>query len=91
MMDAAVANDARVMAKGQVPIPKNIRAGLGISSGDRVPFVAENESVRGVNSAFYAMQKFQEEMRGQAEVAGFESEEEIAEWIMESRREEDAK
>ena len=89
MMNTAVVNDARVMSKGQVTIPKNIRAVLGISPGDRVTFVSENGSVKVVNSALYAMQKFQKEMRGQAELAGLKSEEDVAEWITESRREED--
>ena len=59
---AVVINDARVMAKGQVTIPKNIRAALGISTGDRVTFIVENGTVRVINSAVYAMQKFQEQM-----------------------------
>lgn len=88
MLNTAVINDARVMSKGQVTIPKNIRAILGIAPGDRVTFVAENNSVRVVNSAVYAMQKFQEEMKGRAASAGFTSEDEIAEWITNSRREE---
>lgn len=90
MVNTAVVNDARVMSKGQVTIPKNIRAVLGISPGDRVTFVSENGSVKVVNSALYAMQKFQKEMRGQAEIAGLTSEEDVAEWITESRREEDS-
>ena len=88
MLNTAVINDARVMSKGQVTIPKNIRAILGIAPGDRVTFVAENNSVRVVNSAVYAMQKFQEEMKGCATSAGFASEDEIAEWVTNSRREE---
>ena len=88
MLDTAVINDARVMSKGQVTIPKNIRAILGIAPGDRVTFVAEKDSVRVVNSAVYAMQKFQEEMRGSAASTGFASEDDIAEWITKSRRKE---
>lgn len=88
MLNTAVINDARVMSKGQVTIPKNIRAILGIAPGDRVTFVAEKDAVRVVNSAVYAMQKFQEEMRGRAASAGFTSEEDVAEWIMKSRGEE---
>lgn len=88
MLHTAVIHDARVMAKGQVTIPKNIRAILGIAPGDRVTFVAEKDAVRVVNSAVYAMQRFQEEMRGRAATAGFTSEEDIAEWITKSRREE---
>lgn len=67
---AVVINDARVMAKGQVTIPKNIRAALGISTGDRVTFIVENGTVRVINSAVYAMQKFQEQMKGEAGKAG---------------------
>ena len=87
---AVVINDARVMAKGQVTIPKNIRAALGISPGDRVTFIVENGTVRVINSAVYAMQKFQEQMKGEAGKAGFVNEDDVAEWITSSRREENA-
>ncbi len=83
-------NDARVMSKGQVTIPKNIRAALGVSTGDRVTFIVEDGTVRVINSAIYAMQKFQQQMKGQAAQAGFVSEEDVASWITESRREENA-
>ena len=83
-------NDARVMSKGQVTIPKNIREALGVTTGDRVTFISENGSVRVINSAVYAMQKFQEQMKGQAEKAGFASEEDVADWITNTRREENA-
>lgn len=83
-------NDARVMSKGQVTIPKNIREALGVTTGDRVTFIFENGSVRVINSAVYAMQKFQEQMKGEAEKAGFTSEEDVADWITNTRREENA-
>ena len=83
-------NDARVMSKGQVTIPKNIREALGVTTGDRVTFIFEYGSVRVINSAVYAMQKFQEQMKGQAEKAGFASEEDVADWITNTRREENA-
>lgn len=82
---AALVNDARVMAKGQITIPKNIRTALGVSTGDRVTFIVENGSVRVVNSAVYAMQKFQEQMKGEAEKAGFASEADVAAMINEHR------
>ena len=83
-------NDARVMSKGQITIPKNIREALGVTTGDRVTFIFENSSVRMINSAVYAMQKFQEQMKSQAEKAGFASEEDVADWITNTRREENA-
>ena len=86
-MDAvAFVNDARVMSKGQVTIPKNVRAVLGIDTGDRVTFVVDGNNVRIVNSAVYALMRFQEQMRGEAEKAGLLSEEDVAEWITSSRR-----
>ena len=90
MSENILINDARVMSKGQVTIPKNIRAALGVSTGDRVTFIVENGSVRIINSAVYAMQKFQEQMKGQAALAGVASEEDIANWITSSRQEENA-
>ena len=90
MSENILVNDARVMSKGQVTIPKNIRAALGVSTGDRVTFIVENGSVRIINSTIYAIQKFQEQMKGQAALAGFASEEDVADWITNSRREENA-
>ena len=90
MSENILVNDARVMSKGQVTIPKNIRAALGVSTGDRVTFIVENGSVRIINSAIYAIQKFQEQMKGQAALTGFASEEDVADWITNSRREENA-
>lgn len=87
-MAETLVNDARVMSKGQVTIPKNIRAALGVSTGDRVTFIVEGGSVRVVNSAVYAMKKLQQQMKGEAEKAGFLSEEDVAAWITASRREE---
>ena len=90
MAQSVLVNDAKVMSKGQVTIPKNIRAALGVSTGDRVTFIVEEGTVRVINSAIYAMQKFQEQMKGQAILAGLSSEEDVAEWITQSRREENA-
>ena len=90
-MDAtAFVNDARVMSKGQVTIPKNVRAALGIETGDRVTFIVEGNNVRVVNSAVYALMRFQEQMDGEAEKAGLLSEDDVAEWITSSRRKENA-
>ena len=35
-------DNAKVMAKGQVTIPKDVRSMLGVSSGSRVTFIVEN-------------------------------------------------
>lgn len=87
-MDTAFVNDARVMTKGQITIPKNVREALGVESGDRVTFIVEGNNVRVVNSAVYAIMRLQNQMRGKAEKAGLFSEEDVANWITQSRREE---
>ena len=90
MADSAFVNDARVMSKGQVTIPKNVRAALGIDTGDRDTFIVDGNNVRVVNSAVYALMKLQEQMSGEAEKAGLLNEEDVANWITASRRKENA-
>ena len=50
-------NDARVMPKRQVTIPKNVRSALGIEAGDRVTYIVDGTNVRVVNSAVYALMR----------------------------------
>ncbi|WP_297967532.1 AbrB/MazE/SpoVT family DNA-binding domain-containing protein [uncultured Anaerovibrio sp.] len=89
MSTTAFVNDSKVMSKGQVTIPKNVRTALGINTGDRVTFIVDGSNVRVVNSAVYALMKFQEQMKGAAKDAGILSEEDVANWITASRREEE--
>ncbi len=81
-------DNAKVMSKGQITIPKDIRDILGVSSGDRITFIVEGNSVRMVNSAIYAMQILQQEMKGEAEKAGLSSDEDIISFIEELRNDE---
>ena len=59
-------DNAKVMAKGQITIPKDIREILGLNTGDRVTFIVEGNTVRMVNSNIYAMQLLQMQMSGEA-------------------------
>ena len=86
MEATAFVNDARVMSKGQVTIPKNVRAALGIETGDRVTFIVDGNNVRVVNSAVYALMRFQEQMGGEAEKAGFQTEDDVVAYIKELRK-----
>ena len=87
MLETSFIDNAKVMSKGQVTIPKDVREVLGISNGDRVTFVVENGSVRLINSAVYAMQMLQAQMKGEAEQAGLNSEEDIMSLVKEVRAE----
>ena len=81
----AFVDNAKVMAKGQITIPKDVREILGVSNGDRVSFVVEGNTVRLVNSAVYAMQVLQSEMRGEAERTGLTSDEDVIALVKELR------
>ena len=78
MATLSFVNDARVMSKGQVTIPKNVREALGIETGDRVTFIVDGNNVRVVNSAVYALMQFQQQMRGKANETGFISKDDVA-------------
>lgn len=74
-------DNAKVMSKGQVTIPKDVREVLGISSGDRVTFVVENGNVKLINSAVYAMQMLQTQMAGEAEFSGLTTDEAVMDLV----------
>ena len=80
-------DNAKVMSKGQVTIPKDVRDILGIESGDRVTFIVENGNVRIVNSAIYAMQVFQKNMEGEAEKSGLNNDDDVMQLVEELRSE----
>ena len=85
MLSNAFIDNAKVMAKGQITIPKDVRDVLGVSNGDRVTFIVEGKSVRLVNSAVYAMQMLQQELSQEADKTGLTSEREIIDLVKEIR------
>jgi len=87
MFSQAFIDNAKVMAKGQITLPKDIRHILKVSSGDRVTFIVEDNEVRIVNSAIYAMQMLQKEMIGQAQKAGLNTDEDVVALVKELRDE----
>lgn len=80
-------DSAKVMAKGQITVPNDVRDALGVSNGDRVTFIVDGSTVRIVNSAVYAMQILQQEMCGEAERAGLSSDDDVAALVRELRHE----
>ena len=89
MLANTFVDNAKVMAKGQVTIPKDIREVLGVASGDRITFIVEGNTVRIVNSAVYAMQVLQKEMTGEAERAGLTSDDDVMALVKELRDEDE--
>ena len=87
MLANTFVDNAKVMAKGQVTIPKDVREVLGVISGDRVSFIVEGGTVRIVNSAVYAMQVPQAEMADDAEWTGLTSDDDVMALVKELRNE----
>lgn len=90
-MQRAFVDNAKIMAKGQVTIPKDVRTVLGVNNGDRVTFVVEGNVVRLVNSAVYAMQMLQNQMKGEAETSGLMTDDDVMATIEDMRSESDEK
>lgn len=78
--------EAKVMSKGQVTLPIEIRKDLGVSSGDRIVFVATDEGIFIINSAVAAMKFMQSMMKGEAERLGLKTEEDVVKLVKEVRR-----
>ena len=80
-------NTAKVMSKGQITLPVDIRKNMGLSTGDRVALIYENNRVIMMNPAIFAMETLQREMDGEWEKAGIRSEEDLNDLIKEIRAE----
>ena len=70
-------------------IPKDIRAVLGVASGDRITFIVEGNTVRIVNSAVYAMKVLQKEMAGEAKTADLTSDDDVMALVKELSNEDE--
>ena len=87
-MEAVIVDNAKVMAKGQITIPKDFRDALGVGIGDRVTLIKRADEVVMMNAAVYAMKILQEGMKGEAEKAGLYSDDDVVNMIMDMRAEE---
>ncbi|MBQ8518726.1 MAG: AbrB/MazE/SpoVT family DNA-binding domain-containing protein [Agathobacter sp.] len=78
---------AKVMPKGQITIPKEIRDKLGVGPGDKVMVIWDGERVSMMNPAVYAMQWLSKELEGEAEKVGLGTEEEVITFCKKIRKE----
>lgn len=87
MMRPVIVDSAKVMAKGQITLPKDIRDALQLASGDRVTLVYEDGQVVMMNAAVYAMKMLNKGMEGEAEKVGLTTDEDIDALVKELRTE----
>ncbi len=84
-----IVDNAKVMSKGQITLPKDIREQLHLGVGDRVTLICENNRVVLMNSALYALKEFQDAMQGETARVGLKSDEDVVDLIMQMRHEEE--
>ena len=80
-------NTAKVMSKGQITLPIDIRKQMRLSTGDRVALIYEGNRVIMMNPAHYAMETLQKEMAGDWEKAGIHSQDDLDALVREVRAE----
>lgn len=78
---------AKVMSKGQITIPKEIREKIGVDTGDKVMLIWDGKRVSMMNPAIYAMEMLQKGLEGEAEKVGLTTEEDIVAFCKEIRKE----
>ena len=86
-MESIIVENAKVMSKGQITLPKDIRERIGVGSGDRVALICEGEKVILMNAAVYAMRALQKGMEGEWEKAGIHSDDDVMDIVKEVRNE----
>ena len=76
-METVIVDNAKVLPKGQITIPKNFREALGVDVGDRVTLIKRADEVVMMNAAVYAMKVLQEGMKGEFEKAGVMNDDDV--------------
>ena len=75
----------KVLSKGQITIPQDIRERMKIKIGDRMTLICENDQIIMMSSTMFALKEFQKSMAGEAEKAGLYSDDDVVELIMQER------
>ena len=84
-MSNLIVDNAKVMSKGQITLPKEIRTQLGIDTGDRVTLICDGDQVVMMNAAVYAMKMLQKGMAGEAKKQNLVTEDAIEKLVKEVR------
>ena len=78
---------AKISSKGQITIPVSVRNALKLKAGDKIVILEENGRFYIENSAMLAFKRAEEAFAGEAEKAGFATEEEMQDYMKEIRKE----
>ena len=78
---------ARISSKGQMTVPVSVRKALNLKSGDKVIILEENGRYYIENAAMLAFNRVEDAFSGEAEKAGFKTEEDLQKYAEEIRKE----
>lgn len=78
---------AKISSKGQITIPVSVRNKLKLKTGDKIVIFEEDGRFYFDNSAMLAFRRAEEAFSGEAEKAGFHSEDELQNYMKEIRKE----
>jgi len=77
---------AKLTSKGQITIPRDIRNRMNLKKGDKILFFEENGKYFLQNSNSIVLSEFQKAMEGAANEAGFNSTEDVDNYIKNLRK-----
>lgn len=77
---------AKVTSKGQITIPLMIRNRLQLKTGDKVFFEENQGKIYIANASQITLSEVQKNMKGEAEKASFETEDDVVAYIKELRK-----
>ena len=86
-MEAVIVDNAKVMSKGQITIPKDFRDALGVNVGDKITLIKRANEVVMMNAAVYAIKVLQDGMKGEFEKAGIMNDDDVMDIVKEVRAE----
>lgn len=78
---------AKISSKGQITIPVSVRKKLKLKTGDKIVIFEENGRFYLENSAMLAFKRAEEAFAGEAQKAGFQTEEAMQEYMREIQKE----
>lgn len=78
---------AKISSKGQITVPIAVRKALNLKEGDQILIIEENGRFYLENAAMLAFSRVQQEFAGEAEKAGFNTEDDLQNYMKEIRKE----
>lgn len=77
---------AKISSKGQITIPVSVRNKLKLKTGDKIVILEENGRFYFENSSRLAFRRVEEAFTGEAQKAGFQTEQDMQEYMKELRK-----